>query len=95
MSNSHRNNERSLDDGMSVLLRVGVTVSGALIALGWLLAVPLLVSGGLFALMALPILRVGFSAVYFLWNKDFLYVALSGTVLLILCGGILFGIYTH
>jgi len=50
-----------------------------------------LMSVGLILLMGLPILRVGMSVVLFLRERDWIYVAITSLVLVILLSGIFLG----
>lgn len=50
-----------------------------------------IIQSGLFCLILTPVLRVGVSILVFLKEKDWLYVAISSLVFLILVSSLLFG----
>ena len=84
---------RDMEYWIGTLLRWGVLVSAFLIILGWSLGeFSTLVAAGILLLIWLPIIRVAMTCVLFFSNRDFLFVALSLGVFLILIGGIVFGL---
>lgn len=50
-----------------------------------------IIAMGLFCLISLPVLRVAFATVVFIVQKDFIFVAFSGAVLIILTFGLFYG----
>jgi uncharacterized membrane protein len=82
---------------LTVVLRAGALASTLLLGAGLLIAMaapggaagPGLISAGLVLLIATPVARVVVSVVGFAAGRDWLFVALTGAVLLVLTGSLL------
>ena len=87
---------------LAVLLRYGALASSACFCLGLALAffgtpllslTPLLcIRAGIVTLVALPVSRVALTMILFVFEKDFRFALISGTVLFIIVAGFLLGI---
>jgi len=86
-----------LERVLGVVLRAGALTSTALLAAGLLVAMaaPALALGhgltsvGLIILIATPVARVVVSVADFAAQRDWLFLVLTGAVLLVLCGSLL------
>ncbi len=93
---------------MEVIL-AGLLRYGALVACGWMIIGMSMEYGdflnsglakrcteiGIVLLIALPMLRVALTAAVFLFERDYLFAAISGTVLAIIVLGLLLGTGFH
>ena len=85
------------------ILRVGVTVSSVLLAIGLVSsfiapgapASALLLTMGLMILMATPVTRVAASVIEYAVERDWLFVALTGIVLLEIIAGVIAALVFH
>ena len=97
MSHTSRE-EHDLEVAVSQLLRAGVLISAALLAIGWALralqqpAGHVILQAGVRVLMATPILRVLATFVLFLRQRDLGYVVITAVVLAFLAVGVLGGL---
>ena len=93
-----------MENLLAGLLRYGAIVASAWIAAGLMLSlfgggVPMLHAGladrcmaiGIVLLIALPAIRVALTTAVFLFERDYLFAAISGTVLAIIVLGFLLG----
>jgi hypothetical protein len=86
-----------LEDLLGVMLTSGVAISAALLAVGlglWVFAGPTraaaaLLRAGLIALMATPMVRVLVSLAEYLRFRDWLFAAMTASVLLVLLASVL------
>ena len=89
-----------LERVVGTVLRTGALTSTVLLAVGLALSMaapslafgPALTSAGLVILIATPVARVVASVVGYAAERDWIFVALTGTVLLILVGSLLVAI---
>jgi uncharacterized membrane protein len=85
------------------ILRVGVATSGVFLAVGLSLSVvsqtsalaATLMTAGLLILMATPVTRVAASVIEYALERDWLFVALTGLVLVEICGGVIAALVLH
>jgi uncharacterized membrane protein len=85
-----------LEDTLGVVLRTGALASTALLAVGLALALVspssapgrALTSAGLVILIATPVARVVASVISYAIERDWVFLALTGTVLVILLGSL-------
>jgi len=90
-------NTDRLERVLGVVLRAGALASTGLLLAGLLvlMAAPALALGhsltsaGLLLLIATPVARVAVSVISFATGRDWLFVALTAAVLLVLCGSLL------
>ena len=93
-----------LERTLAALLRHGALVASAWITLGMILALlgtaapqfatPLAeacLAVGIVLLIALPVLRVALTAAIFLFERDYVFAAVSSAVLIIILSGLLVG----
>jgi uncharacterized membrane protein len=76
----------------SVLLSAGLLLS--FVAHGWI-GGAILMTAGLLVLMGTPAARVVASIVEYAWARDWLFVVLTGLVLLEICGGVIAALVYH
>ena len=82
---------------LGVVLRFGAVISTSLLAVGLILSLsspsvplgPLLMSAGLLILMATPVARVVASVIGYAAERDWTFLVLTATVLVILLGSLL------
>ncbi len=82
-----------LERSLGRVLGVGLILSTALLAVGLLLtlaghatAAPLFLNAGLLTLMATPIVRVLVAMIDYVVNRDWMFLTLTASVLLVLLG---------
>ncbi len=86
-----------LEGILGVVLRIGAVISTSLLAVGLVLSLsrpsaplgPLLTSAGLLILMATPVARVVASVIGYAAERDWTFLVLTTTVLVILLGSLL------
>jgi uncharacterized membrane protein len=101
--NGHAAQDARLEQIIRRILRVGVTVSSVLLGIGLVTsfiapAAPaggLLLTVGLVILMATPVTRVAASVLEYAVERDRLFVALTGIVLLEIIAGVIAALVFH
>jgi len=101
--NSHAAQDARLELIIRRILRVGVTTSSVLLAIGltWSFVAPgtpasgLLMTVGLMILMATPATRVAASVIEYAVERDWLFVALTGVVLLEIIASVIAALVFH
>ena len=99
-----RRRPRRLEDLLAGLLRYGTLVASGWMAVGMVLSLSLgaapshrlglpdrCLAIGIVLLIALPVLRVALMTAVFLFEKDYVFAAISGAVLAIIALGFLLG----
>ena len=76
--------DERIERTLGTLLRAGVILAAMVVIAGGIMAQPEVIRYGLLVLIATPVARVGFSAVAFALERDWLYVAIAGAVLVVL-----------
>jgi uncharacterized membrane protein len=92
-----------LEQRLGTILRIGVYVSTACLAVGlvWSLAIGvtpmavLMMNAGLVILMATPVARVATSVVQYALERDWTFVALTSLVLIELAAGVVAALVFH
>jgi uncharacterized membrane protein len=72
----------NFDSSIAVLLRIGVLASLALFIAGLFLPYPILLSLGIYTLVATPVIRVALSIFLFAMQKNLLYAIIPSIVLI-------------
>jgi len=101
--NGHAAQDAKLEQIIRTILKIGVAISSAFLAvgLGWSLAAPgsavaaTLMTVGLLVLMATPISRVAASVVEYTAERDWLFVLLTSIVLLEIVAGVIAALVFH
>jgi len=101
--NGHAAQDAKLEQIIRTILKIGVAISSAFLALGlgWSLAAPgsavaaPLMTVGLLVLMATPISRVAASVVEYTAERDWLFVLLTSIVLLEIVAGVIAALVFH
>ena len=103
-----RDRLRRMETLLAGLLRYGALVASAWIAAGLAMGMPpggasaplaslanQCTTIGIVLLIVLPVLRVALTTVVFLFEKDYLFAAISGAVLAIIVVGFVLGVGLH